>query len=173
MTPLHLVTMGVCGTGKSTIAERLAGVLGLELIEGDSFHPPQNIAKMSAGTPLTDCDRLPWLQTLASLVRERHAAGVGTVLTCSALRRRYRDILRSGAPEGTYFIHLHGDFDLLAARMRTREHFMPTSLLRSQFDTLEQLEPDEAGSVVDVSRSVDDVLTAAVEAARATVLLGS
>ncbi|HSE72671.1 MAG TPA: gluconokinase [Nocardioidaceae bacterium] len=163
--PLHVVAMGVSGTGKSTVAARLAERLGLDYIEGDSHHPQANIDKMSSGVPLTDEDRRPWLETLARLVRERHEQGRSTVLTCSALRRRYRDILRSGAPDGDlFFVHLDAPFEVLEERMKAREHFMPPSLLRSQIETLEPLEADERGVRVDVSLPVDTVVNEAVEA---------
>jgi gluconokinase len=157
--PLHVVAMGVAGTGKSTIGELVAADLGVDLIEGDSFHPESNIDKMSAGQPLTDEDRQPWLQRLAELVAAEHEQGRSSVLACSALRRRYRDILRGELPAGSmFFVHLHADFTVLEARMRSREHFMPPSLLRSQFDTLEPLEDDEDGVVVDVALAVEEVM---------------
>jgi gluconokinase len=157
--PVHVVAMGVAGTGKSTIGELVAADLGVELIEGDSFHPQSNIDKMSAGRPLTDEDRQPWLQRLSELVAAEHEQGRSSVLACSALRRRYRDILRGELPEGSmFFVHLHADFAVLDARMQTRKHFMPPSLLQSQFDTLEHLEDDEDGVAVDVALPVDEVL---------------
>ncbi|MDP3894989.1 gluconokinase [Nocardioides sp.] len=158
--------MGVSGTGKTSVGQRIAALLGGEFLEGDSFHPESNIAKMSAGIPLTDEDRWPWLETLAGLVGSWDIEGVPTVLTCSALRRRYRDVLRTAVPEPRLvFVHLHASFEVLEARMQTRaDHFMPASLLRSQFETLEPLEPDETGFVIDVSATLDDVLAAAVVA---------
>lgn len=165
---LHVVAMGVSGTGKSTVAARLSDELGLELIEGDSFHPAGNVAKMSAGIPLTDEDRLPWLERLADVTREHHALGVSTVLACSALRRTFRDILRTGAPEAdTYFLHLHAAYDVLEERMQARHHFMPASLLASQLQTLEPLQPDEHGEVVDVSAPLEEVVRQGVAAIRA------
>ena len=147
---------GVAGVGKSTIARRLADDLELELAEGDDFHPPANIAKMSAGRPLTDEDRWPWLEALADWTAHERAAGRSTVLTCSALKRAYRDILRRPDPH-TFFVHLEGDEELLRERMESREHFMPASLLRSQFDTLEPLERDESGVGVDTAATVDEI----------------
>lgn len=152
----HLVVMGVAGVGKSTIAQRLAADLYLELAEGDDFHPQANIAKMSSGQALTDEDRWPWLQALADWTERKRAAGQSTVLTCSALRKVYRDILRGPVPE-TFFVYLYGDEHLLRERMEAREHFMPVSLLRSQFDTLEPLQPDESGVAVDTALPVDDI----------------
>lgn len=167
--PVHIVVMGVSATGKTSVATEMAARLGYDFIEGDSHHPEANIAKMEAGTPLTDDDRMPWLKALAELLAERHAEGRSTVLTCSALRRSYRDVLRTAVPGGEiFFVHLNAPFDVLRDRMSQRtKHFMPTSLLQSQFDTLEPLEPDEAGAVVDVSPPLEDVVTDAVNRVRA------
>jgi gluconokinase len=154
----HLVVMGVSGTGKTTVGAELARLLAATFIEGDSLHPEANIAKMSAGQPLDDDDRRPWLQTLNSLLTFHHADDIAAVLTCSALRRSYRDILRAGLPEDSvYFVHLTAPASVLRRRMESREHFMPASLLQSQLDTLEPLESDEAGSVFDVTGTVDSV----------------
>jgi len=134
-------------------------------IEGDEFHPPANIEKMSAGEPLTDDDRRPWLETLARMLAENRDAGIATVLGCSALRRSYRDILRgSNPPEAVGFVHLTATFDVLRDRMERREHFMPASLLQSQFDTLEPLEDDERGVQLDVDAPLEDVVDAAASA---------
>ena len=130
--------------------------------EGDDFHPPANVAKMSAGRPLNDEDRLPWLESLAAWSREHDAAGRPTLMTCSALRRSYRDILRAGG-EHTFFVHLHGDKGMVLERMSGREHFMPPTLLESQLDTLEPLAADEAGMVVDPALR-PDVIAAQVVA---------
>jgi gluconokinase len=157
--------MGVSGTGKTTVGEELAFRLGIAFIEGDSLHPQRNIAKMSAGQPLDDDDRRPWLQTLNALVTSHHAEGISAVLTCSALRRAYRDLLRERLPPGSlFFVHLTAPAAVLRARMEAREHFMPATLLQSQLDTLEPLEPDEAGAVLDVTGSVASVVDAAVAA---------
>lgn len=163
--PMHIVVMGVSATGKTSVGELLAEELGCEFVEGDSLHPSANIAKMSAGIPLTDEDRWPWLQAIADLVAVRDHEGTSTVVTCSALKRKYRDILRDAAP--TFFVHLDAPFQVLEARMQQRtKHFMPTSLLRSQFDTLEPLDEDESGAVVDVSPPIDEVVEEAVNAVR-------
>jgi gluconokinase len=163
--PRHLVVMGVSGTGKTTVGSALAHRLGRPFVEGDSYHPERNVAKMSAGQPLDDDDRRPWLQTLNSLLTFHHADDIAAVLTCSALRRSYRDILRAGLPEDSvYFVHLTAPASVLRRRMESREHFMPASLLQSQLDTLEPLEPDEAGAVLDVTGSVASVVDAAVAA---------
>jgi gluconokinase len=162
---MHIVVMGVSATGKTTVAEQLAEELDCEFVEGDSLHPRQNIEKMEHGIPLTDEDRWPWLQAIAELVAVRDHEGTSTVVTCSALKRSYRNVLRDAAP--TFFVHLHAPFEVLEQRMQLRtKHFMPTSLLRSQFDTLEELGDDEDGAVVDVSPPVDEVVEEAVNAVR-------
>ena len=162
---MHVVVMGVSATGKTLVAEQLAEELDCEFVEGDSLHPRQNIDKMERGIPLTDDDRWPWLQAIAELVAIRDHEGTSTVVTCSALKRSYRDVLRGAAP--TFFVHLHAPFEVLEQRMQLRrKHYMPTSLLRSQFDTLEDLGEDEDGEVVDVSPPVDEVVEEAVNAVR-------
>jgi gluconokinase len=162
---MHVVVMGVSATGKTTVGEQLADELGCEFIEGDELHPSRNIDKMQKGIPLTDEDRWPWLQAIAELVAVRDHEGASTVVTCSALKRSYRDVLRDAAP--TFFVHLHAPFEVLEERMQHRtKHFMPTALLRSQFDTLEELGDDETGAVVDVSPPLDEVVEEAVNAVR-------
>jgi gluconokinase len=158
--------MGVSGTGKTSVGQRLADHLGAQFVEGDAYHPDSNVEKMRAGIPLTDEDRRPWLRTLARLIEARDRDGEATVLTCSALRRSYRDVLRTAVPPPRLvFVHLHASAEVLRRRMGQRTgHFMPASLLRSQIDTLEPLEPDEAGVVLDVSADLDDVVRAAVAA---------
>ncbi|HSP60744.1 MAG TPA: gluconokinase [Ornithinimicrobium sp.] len=152
--PVHVVVMGVSGCGKSTVAQALHERLGWEFAEGDEHHPQANVDKMASGRPLMDDDRWPWLRTLAAWTRERDERGESTILSCSSLRRSYRDLLREGGP-GTYFVHMHGDKGLLLERMETRDHFMPPTLLESQLDTLEMLEPDERGVVVDIAHPVE------------------
>ena len=162
---MHIVVMGVSATGKTSVGEQLADELGCEFIEGDSLHPEANIDKMTRGVPLTDEDRWPWLKAIAELVARRDAEGTSTVVTCSALKRSYRDVLGDAAP--TFFVHLHAPFEVLQDRMQLRtKHFMPTSLLRSQFDTLEELGDDEPGAVVDVTPPIDVVVEEAVNAVR-------
>lgn len=165
---MHVVVMGVSGTGKTTVGARLADALGQPFEEGDAHHPPGNIEKMSAGIALTDEDRRPWLEKLAGLLEEADLRGTGLVLTCSALKRSYRDILRSRVPAGSVlFVHLHSDLATLDHRMgHRRGHFMPSALLRSQLETLEPLAPDELGVVVDVAASVDDVVAGALAGVR-------
>ena len=164
----HILVMGVSGSGKSTIAHALARRLGFEMIEGDDLHPPANVEKMRAGIPLTDEDRRPWLQDLAAVLADRHRRRQGTVLACSALKRVYRDILRSAIPpDEAFVIELDADPGTLRERMATRTgHFMPTSLLDSQVAALEHLEPDERGVIVDANQPPAVVLAAAAEALR-------
>ncbi len=158
-----VVVMGVSGSGKSTVGELLAERLGVPYAEADAFHPPANVEKMSAGTPLDDEDRRPWLDAIAAWLAE-HASTGGGVVSCSALRRRYRDRLReSGAP--LFFLHLEGSEELIAQRLADRKgHFMPRSLLRSQFATLEPLEPDEDGAAVPVGGTPREVTDQALTA---------
>lgn len=164
-TPLHsltaLIVMGVSGSGKSTIAGDLARRLGWPMIEGDDLHPPANIDKMSHGIPLNDDDRKPWLETIAQRIDGWRQAGTQGVVTCSSLKRAYRDILRAGHAD-VRFVYLNGSYDLLFDRMQHRKrHFMPASLLQSQFATLEVPGPDEAIAVsIDQPEAAitDDVL---------------
>lgn len=154
--PLHLVFMGVSGSGKSTAAIAVREKLGWEYAEGDDFHPEANVAKMAEGIPLTDADRWGWLESLAAWTAERDAAGTPTIISCSALRRAYRDVLRRGG-EGTFFVHTTGDKHMILERMSARDHFMPPSLLESQLDTLEPLQADEQGMDVDPALAVDRI----------------
>ncbi|CQR64896.1 gluconokinase [Streptomyces leeuwenhoekii] len=164
-TPHVVVVMGVAGTGKTTIGPLLAARLGVPYAEGDDFHPAANIAKMSAGTPLTDDDRWPWLDAIGAWAQGR--AGLGGVVSSSALKRAYRDRLRAAAP-GLVFVHLTGSRELIEDRMSQRQgHFMPTALLDSQFATLQPLEPDEAGVAVDVAGSPEEITERAVRALKA------
>ncbi|MGC9501476.1 gluconokinase [Streptomyces sp. WG7] len=161
-TPHVVVVMGVAGTGKTTIGPLLAARLGVPYAEGDDFHPPANIAKMTAGTPLTDEDRWPWLDAIGSWAHGR--AGLGGVVSSSALKRSYRDRLRAAAP-GVVFVHLSGSRELIEDRMSHRQgHFMPTALLDSQFATLQPLEPDEAGVAVDVAGTPEEITERAANA---------
>ncbi|MEW1719006.1 gluconokinase [Streptomyces sp. NPDC093109] len=163
-TPHVVVVMGVAGTGKTTVGPLLAEALGVPYAEGDDFHPPANIAKMSAGTPLEDADRWPWLDAIGAWAHGR--AALGGVASSSALKRVYRDRLRAGAP-GIVFLHLTGDRSLVEKRMGERKgHFMPTALLDSQFATLEDLGADEAGVAVDVSGTPEEITERAVAALR-------
>ncbi|WP_238324957.1 gluconokinase, GntK/IdnK-type [Paenarthrobacter nicotinovorans] len=151
----HIVVMGVAGCGKSTVGAALAERIGAGFLDGDSLHPQANIDKMASGTPLNDDDRAPWL---AEIGRRFPASNSALVIACSALKRSYRDIIRSADPS-VVFVHLHGSRELLNARMTARPgHFMPASLLDSQLATLEQLQDDEAGIVVDIALTVEDIV---------------
>ncbi|MFE3544705.1 gluconokinase [Nocardia sp. NPDC059177] len=157
--------MGVSGCGKSTVGVLLAERLGLPYAEGDDFHPDANIAKMAAGIPLTDADRAPWLDLVAGWLHQHEIAG--GVAACSALRRVYRDRLRAGAAE-TYFVQLAVDRAELVRRLSNRHgHFMPTTLLDSQLDTLEPLQPGEAGVTLDATVAPELLVTEAIAAWRA------
>ncbi|QNQ90886.1 gluconate kinase [Corynebacterium poyangense] len=145
---MHAVVMGVSSCGKSTVGALLAHELGVPFKDGDELHPASNISKMSSGVPLTDEDRWPWLGLIGQWLAEHHEGGV---IACSALKRSYRDRIREAAPD-TVFIHLHGSKELMAKRMAARPgHFMPESLLNSQFETLEPLSHEERGRVFDVA----------------------
>jgi gluconokinase len=150
MTPA-VVVMGVSGAGKTTLGRALAEALGVEFIEGDAFHPADNVAKMSRGEPLDDADRWPWLDRLAAEFAHAAAERRGLVLACSALKRAYRDRLRRGA-RGLRLVYLKGDKALIRARLVSRRgHFMPPGLLDSQFAALEEPGTDEAPVVIDVT----------------------
>ena len=152
--PDVVVVMGVSGSGKSTVAKGLSTVLGWEFAEGDAFHPEANVAKMRSGTPLTDEDRWPWLEAIGAWISRKESRGESAVVTCSALRRVYRDRIRAVAPD-VVFVHLHGSRELLAERAAARtDHFMPAALLDSQLATLEPLGDDEPGLVADVALPV-------------------
>ena len=153
------VMMGVCGSGKSLIGARLARALGIEFVEGDELHPPGNVRRMAAGIPLTDDDRQGWLLAIAARLREAKHAGVGLVVSCSALKRRYRDLLRSEGDADVRFVHLAGRRALVAERMASRSgHFMPASMVDSQFAILEEPAPDEHAWVSDISEPPDAIV---------------
>jgi gluconokinase len=153
--------MGVAGSGKSTVGALLAQALQVPFLEGDSFHPPDNVARMAAGTALTDADREGWLRTLADQLNQHAQRGV--VLSCSALKRRYRDTLRSGAPN-LALVYLSGLPDVLAQRMAGRSgHYMPPSLLASQLATLEPPQADEDALALDIARAPQALVRDALE----------
>jgi gluconokinase len=161
-----IVVMGVAGTGKTTVGRLVAERLGVPYAEADDFHSPENIAKMSAGTPLNDEDRRPWLDAIGAWAAGRR--GQGGVVSCSALKRRYRDRLRSADP-GLFFLHLRGDRDLIARRLEERRgHYMKRAMLDSQFADLEPLEPDENGVAIDVAAPPRQITDEALAAFRAT-----
>ncbi|KAB8166507.1 AAA family ATPase [Streptomyces sp. 3MP-14] len=167
MAVTTVVVMGVSGVGKTTVARPLAERLGVPFAEADDFHSPANIAKMSAGTPLTDEDREPWLEAIGRWLRERRESGEGGVVTCSALKRSYRDLLRAEADGEVFFLHLTGSSELVGERIERRtDHFMPPSLLRSQLATLEPLGEDETGLSLDVSPGPEQLVAEAVRGLR-------
>jgi gluconokinase len=146
MPARSVVVMGVAGSGKSTIGLLLAKRTDGHFQDGDQLHPDANVRKMSAGIPLTDEDRLPWLRAVGAYLLHGTYRGTTEIVACSALKRAYRDTLREFVPD-VYFVHLDGPSDLIADRVRARNHeFMPPALLASQLATLEPLEPDELGS---------------------------
>jgi carbohydrate kinase (thermoresistant glucokinase family) len=152
------VVMGVSGSGKTTIAQGLAAAEGWVLLEGDSFHPPANVAKMAAGTPLTDDDRWPWLRAIAAAIDAHRARGESAVVACSALRRAYRDILIGDRPD-VRLVYLEGSKALIGERMRARKHhFMPPALLDSQFATLEPPGSDEHPIIVGIDGTPDEIV---------------
>jgi gluconokinase len=158
------VVMGVSGSGKSLIGAALARALDVDFAEGDEYHPAENVARMAAGIPLTDDDRRPWLRALASRIRDAADAGRGLVVACSALKRSYRDILRdeSGARE-LQFVFLRGPRAMIAERLPGRAgHFMPPTLLDSQFATLEEPSPDEHAWVCNINDSPEHLVAALV-----------
>ncbi len=162
--PDLVVVMGVSGSGKTTVAQGLAAAMGWPFAEGDALHPPANVAKMHAGIPLTDEDRWPWLRVIGDWMSEQEAAGRSAVVTCSALRRVYRDLLREGRP-AVRFLHVTLPEVAIADRLEHREgHYMPPSLLPSQLATLEPLQPDEPGVAVSGRGTPAEVLSATLAA---------
>ena len=152
------VVMGVASCGKTTVGEALAARLGARFIEGDRLHAPESIAKMSAGTPLTDADRWPWLARIGQSL----AGSGGAIATCSALKRSYRQAIEMAAGRPVLFVHLHGSRDVLAKRIASRKgHFMPASLLDSQLAALEMPGPDEPAISIDISGTAEDIIARA------------
>lgn len=156
--------MGVSGAGKTTVAQGLVQRLGWDFAEGDDAHPPANKAKMAAGIALVDADRWPWLAALAAWIGRHEESGASAIVTCSALRRAYRDVLREGHPS-VWFAHVEAPHSLLAHRLEHRRgHYMPASLLGSQLETLELLQPDEPGVVVSGAGTPAEVVERVIEA---------
>jgi carbohydrate kinase (thermoresistant glucokinase family) len=159
-----IVVMGVSGAGKSTVGEIVAARLDCPFRDADSFHPPANIAKMSRGEPLTDADRWPWLQAIAAWIAEHRAAGTTCVVTCSALKRAYRDIVTDRQSADVRLVYLTGDFDLIEARLKARKgHFMPPGLLQSQFDALEEPGADERAIAVSIEATPMEIADRVME----------
>ena len=157
-TPCALIVMGVSGSGKSTIAEKLAQHLSWRYEDGDKFHPASNVAKMSAGHPLTDEDRWPWLQAIADEIDRACKAGEHVIIACSALKHSYRDVLVHGRDD-VRIVYLRGTQELIAGRLAQRRgHFMPPGLLASQFKTLEPPDPDEHPLTVSIDASVEHIV---------------
>lgn len=156
-----IIIMGVSGSGKTTVGTALAQKLNIPFYDGDNFHPPENVAKMAQGLPLNDDDRHPWLLRLQGLIAEHLAKGESAVIACSALKRRYRDILREGG-DRIHFVYLHGEFDLIWKRMTAREgHYMKPNMLQSQFDALEP--PSEAEAMtISIENNLEHILEAAM-----------
>lgn len=158
-----VVVMGVAGCGKSAIGTRLATALGARFIEGDRLHPPENVARMARGEPLTDALRAGWLDAVGQSIRAAGLAGEGAVAACSALKRIYRDRLKRCDP-AVVFIHLVLDRDVAWQRVSGRRgHFMPASLVDNQFATLEPLGPDEDGFSVDATRPIEEIVSATLD----------
>ncbi|ASW95408.1 gluconokinase [Mycobacterium intracellulare] len=157
-----VVVMGVSGSGKSTVGAALARRTRVPFVDADTLHPAANIAKMAAGEPLDDDDRYPWLDKVGEWLTAHRDGGV---VSCSALKKEYRDRLRAHCP-GVEFLHLSGSAELIAGRLAARtDHFMPAALLRSQLDTLEALGPDEAGMTVDAGQDVEAIIDAVLRSA--------
>ena len=157
--PVIAVVMGVSGSGKTTVAVLLSAALGCQFQEGDDLHPAANVQKMHSGTPLTDADRLPWLRKIADEIDGWRARGESGILTCSALKRSYRDIIIGDRPDVT-LVYLKGSRELIHRRMAARhEHFMPLALLDSQFATLQEPTPDERPLTVDVGGRPAEIVT--------------
>jgi gluconokinase len=155
--PVIVVVMGVSGCGKTTVAALLAAALGWQYQEGDDLHPAANVAKMRGGTPLTDADRLPWLEKIAGEIECWCEQGLSGVVTCSALKRSYREIIIGSRPE-VQLVYLKGSYDLIQSRLAARhEHYMPAALLDSQFATLEEPTRDEHPIVIDVGGNPADI----------------
>jgi gluconokinase len=160
--PCALIVMGVSGSGKSTIAEALGQRLGWRFEDGDSFHPPSNVAKMSAGQPLTDEDRWPWLNAIADEIARVCEAGEHVIIACSALKHTYRDVLLRGRDD-VRFVFLRGTKELIAERLAHRKgHFMPPELLTSQFSTLEPPETSEHVITVSIDETVEAIVDGVV-----------
>jgi gluconokinase len=158
-TPVIAVVMGVAGSGKTTVSALLAAALGCQFQEADDLHPAANVEKMRGGTPLTDADRLPWLRKIAEEIDSWCARGESGVLTCSALKRSYRDIIIGDRP-GVMLVYLKGSYDLIRRRMTARhEHFMPAALLDSQFAALQEPAPDEHPVIVDAGGRPPEIVT--------------
>lgn len=159
--PIAVILMGVSGCGKTSVGMELSQMLDWPFFDGDEFHPPENVTKMAAGSPLDDADREPWLRNLHDLITEHLTQGKSLIIACSALKQKYRNQLEEGNP-GTVFVYLKGDFDLIFRRMQLREgHYMKPEMLKSQFASLE--EPSEA-LTIDIANPVEQIVEMIVNA---------
>lgn len=169
VVPPSVIVMGVSGCGKTTVGKAIADGLDVRFADADEFHPKANIDKMASGQPLTDDDRWPWLEAVGRWMGDQEA---GSVVACSALRVAYRDLIRQHCPTA-YFVHLAGPIEVVTERVAARtDHYMPAALMQSQYDTLEDLQPQEAGVVVSFDQPIDrivDEALAAIAAARGAV----
>lgn len=157
-----IIIMGVSGSGKTSVGQRLAQAINCPFYEGDDFHPPENVTKMSQGIPLDDRDRWPWLDALAMLIEEHVLRREQVVVSCSALKRTYRERL-AGSHSEVQFVYLQGSYDVIWERMVSRPgHFMPPSLLQTQFDTLEEPTPEEA-LTIPITQSVDEIVAEIIQ----------
>ena len=160
-----IVVMGVSGAGKSTVGKLIAARLDCPFRDADSFHPAANIEKMSRGEPLTDDDRWPWLKAIADWIETHRAAGTTGVVTCSALKRAYRDVVTANQAADVRLVYLEGDFALIEARLKARKgHFMPPALLRSQFETLQEPRADEHALAVSIAGTPEDIAAQVIAA---------
>jgi gluconokinase len=158
-----VIVMGVSGCGKSSVGEAISEALGLEFVEGDGLHPASNVEKMSRGIPLTDEDRMPWLDVIGDTMKAKLERNEGIVVSCSALKRSYRDRLRAAVDGNLFFVYLHGSKDLLTRRMGERTgHFMPPSLLESQLATLEVPTGEPRVATVDIDDSIEGIAKTAL-----------
>ncbi|QKK26132.1 gluconokinase [Rhizobium hidalgonense] len=171
--PLAVVVMGVSGCGKSSVGERIAAQNGLTFLEGDQLHPARNVEKMAKGIPLTDDDRLPWLDRIGAEIKAAQNQSQGVVISCSALKRNYRDRLRRAAGGRLAFVFLDGSRELLLSRMQARQgHFMPASLLDSQLQTLEPPTGEPGVVTVAIDGVLDDMVALACEELRGVAIKG-
>jgi gluconokinase len=162
-----VVVMGVSGAGKSTVGRLIAERLDCPFRDADSFHPQANIEKMASGQPLDDEDRWPWLRAIATWIAEHRTAGTSCVVTCSALKRVYRDLVTDKQRAEVRLVYLKGDIDLIAARLKARTgHFMPPALLRSQFDALEEPRADEHAIAVTIDETPEEIALTVIRALR-------